>query len=272
MPSVVPSQQSNFNPRTPVGCDALRKVKWCIYRIFQSTHPSGVRPPSEVMMTIALLISIHAPQWGATQPEAEPSPVDVFQSTHPSGVRLSRRRSTCASKSFQSTHPSGVRRGTTPSRSDDCGFQSTHPSGVRRSIHRPGNSSTDFNPRTPVGCDDQFLPLRHRRRISIHAPQWGATEGRTFRFSEIKPFQSTHPSGVRPSQAMYYRGVSKISIHAPQWGATARLSSLGLRVLDFNPRTPVGCDDGLDFFLGHVHISIHAPQWGATGSRQGTIP
>ncbi len=32
----------------------------------------------------------------------------------------------------------------------------------------------------------------------------------------------------------------------------------------FNPRTPVGCDDGCECRTQSGEISIHAPQWGAT--------
>ena len=32
-------------------------------------------------------------------------------------------------------------------------FQSTHPSGVRRVAASHRGTATDFNPRTPVGCD-----------------------------------------------------------------------------------------------------------------------
>ena len=58
-----------------------------------------------------------------------------------------------------------------------------------------------------------------------------------------------------------------ISIHAPQWGATlAEFGDAG-RGLDFNPRTPVGCDRTTrDTQAGYPLISIHAPQWGATDS------
>ena len=55
-------------------------------------------------------------------------------------------------------------------------------------------------------------------------------------------FQSTHPSGVRLVGQQQLGGLVDISIHAPQWGATIwfypRLSGF----IDFNPRTPVGCD------------------------------
>ena len=77
--------------------------------------------------------------------------------------------------------------------------------------------------------------------ISIHAPQWGATYRRA--------------GGRRAGQ---------ISIHAPQWGATCqRLYRLAAHI-DFNPRTPVGCDAAGAEVRGLVRISIHAPQWGAT--------
>ena len=121
----------------------------------------------------------------------------------------------------------------------------------------------NFNPRTPVGCD----------------------RGRFLRFAGIK-IQSTHPSGVRPSPTHWPRYSSAISIHAPQWGATNPKRYEFCKRTDFNPRTPVGCDNtgrrcsrarwhfnprtpvGCDPGSGNheqTHdISIHAPQWGAT--------
>ena len=99
-----------------------------------------------------------------------------------------------------------------------------------------------FNPRTPVGCDvskSVFPP--NVSRISIHAPQWGATIipcGFTYygaisihapQWGATKSFEHGSKHGV-------------ISIHAPQWGATWGETG-GLQIqLNFNPRTPVGCD------------------------------
>ena len=147
-----------------------------VLNVFQSTHPSGVRPcNSGVWRHVAdfnprtpvgcdsyrkqrvhvRAISIHAPQWGATA---------ISNST------------AAASTAFQSTHPSGVRRYSGGSGSSPDLFQSTHPSGVRHlehgwmlipdsiSIHAPQWGATGdyayrhgvqvyFNPRTPVGCD-----------------------------------------------------------------------------------------------------------------------
>ncbi len=122
---------ADFNPRTPVGCDFLLGV----------------------FIVADIVISIHAPQWGATSGEIWIGTYTVFQSTHPSGVR-------------------------------PCPLH-TLP------------ASANFNPRTPVGCDRapyiRFLHLP----ISIHAPQWGATQYQRRIFRRLE-----------------------ISIHAPQWGAT----------------------------------------------------
>ncbi len=102
---------SCFNPRTRMGCDALKSGVSSNERKFQSTHPHGVRhyltlslllsicfnprtrmgcdTPALVRFSI-LRVSIHAPAWGAT----DSSPMHVyyyqFQSTHPHGVRHSR--------------------------------------------------------------------------------------------------------------------------------------------------------------------------------------
>ena len=55
-----------------------------------------------------------------------------------------------------------------------------------------------------------------------------------------------------------------ISIHAPTWGATVSVMSSRQSMLNFNPRTHVGCDHKLLRFSSLFAISIHAPTWGAT--------
>ncbi len=170
------------------------------------------------------VISIHAPQWGAT-PNAKPSfSRSAFQSTHPSGVRLDGSKPSAAHFIFQSTHPSGVR---LPDRSHlqmfhvisihapQWGATKPHGAPSRLSTHfNPrtpvgcdhmfligGNTRTDFNPRTPVGCDQPHQRQLVGSLISIHAPQWGATDAGAY---------------------IYVDG--SISIHAPQWGATGPTS------------------------------------------------
>ena len=79
----------HFNPRTHVGCDVSStfiKTSWFLFQSthpcgvrqrllfdipivapFQSTHPCGVRRYSGLISFKHLLISIHAPMWGATK-------------------------------------------------------------------------------------------------------------------------------------------------------------------------------------------------------------
>ena len=141
-------------------------------------------------------------------------------------------------------------------------FQSTHPSGVRR---RHGGAETDmrdFNPRTPVGCDNLPTVGLGHLVISIHAPQWGATYGRGQR--RAGQGISIHAPQWGATEAFdKLTPELEISIHAPQWGATDRYvdAYTGLRfqsthpsgvrpwvifvlwaAMYFNPRTPVGCD------------------------------
>ena len=54
-----------FNPRTPVGCDNMMHLGNTV-AVFQSTHPSGVRRNHQQTRHDEGNISIHAPQWGAT--------------------------------------------------------------------------------------------------------------------------------------------------------------------------------------------------------------
>ena len=58
--------RSSFNPRTRVGCDPCVSLSPVVPKMFQSTHPRGVR----LQFTLV---------------SADDT---VFQSTHPRGVRL----------------------------------------------------------------------------------------------------------------------------------------------------------------------------------------
>ena len=84
---ILPASCTCFNPRTRVGCDQL-----CVNNLteplpFQSTHPCGVR--LMILRSIFyLLVSIHAPVWGATLIITRADSYCWFQSTHPCGVRL----------------------------------------------------------------------------------------------------------------------------------------------------------------------------------------
>ena len=82
-----------------------------------------------------------------------------------------------------------------------------------------------FNPRTRVGCDKGHLAeIISIKRISIHAPGWGATLPNQPIVTSKHPFQSTHPHGVRHYVPLDQFAQLSISIHAPAWGATLRTS------------------------------------------------
>ena len=165
-----------FNPRTPVGCDHTSTWMVSVVSVFQSTHPSGVRRlasalrgtaarfqsthPSGVRhlqlshLTYRFEISIHAPQWGATNTRLSALPcLGHFNPRTPVGCDRVRSSLGSSQSGFQSTHPSGVRLPSDYQSSYRSSFQSTHPSGVRRDYSRRWRVRYDFNPRTPVGCD-----------------------------------------------------------------------------------------------------------------------
>ena len=128
-----------------------------------------------------------------------------------------------AGECFNSRTREGCDRVATPVVGKVWVFQFTHPRGVRRRRRSsPYLMTTCFNSRTREGCD------RHRCRsvapwgVSIHAPARGATANapvtyangavsihapargatpRSVRSLPRRPFQFTHPRGVRPYSA-----------------------------------------------------------------------
>ena len=146
-----------------------------LYRMFQSTHPRGVR---------RMPMLIIRQKW-------------MFQSTHPRGVRPYR-----ASSRHPFYHCFNPRTRVGCDRRQrftqrGAAFQSTHPRGVRPLKIRRFMLPFSFNPRTRVGCDSISLIFKRRlqsfnprtrvgcdamekrgyiqRYVSIHAPAWGAT-------------------------------------------------------------------------------------------------
>ena len=77
--------------------------------LFQSTRPRGARPWHRRVQGCIVLISIHAPAWGATPLIHVARAQFLFQSTRPRGARLYRAIPKSMSKKFQSTRPRGAR-------------------------------------------------------------------------------------------------------------------------------------------------------------------
>ena len=126
--------------------------------MFQSTRPRGARQFG------ALDVGVH----------------EVFQSTRPRGARrfLLQRRYILAG-SFNPRARVGRDPGIDCSGIKVIGFQSTRPRGARRWATRPTHTGVNsFNPRARVGRDFVGpLLLQRQRKVSIHAPAWGATMG-----------------------------------------------------------------------------------------------
>ena len=150
----------------------------------------------------SVLISIHAPQWGATfrrtarhryrrdfNPRTpvgcdlsaqaryyvEPISIHAPQWGATKSVELLSRKAGISIHAPQwgatMTRPSTI--WTRPA------FQSTHPSGVRPADSATATQSDLFQSTHPSGVRRQaWIQAQDRRGISIHAPQWGATADR----------------------------------------------------------------------------------------------
>ena len=142
-----------FNPRTHVGCDAASSVA------IGSTIGISIHAPTWGATPLITgdyeraRISIHAPTWGATK-------VSVEQLTRfMISIHAPTWGATIGKNTFTITEL----------------FQSTHPRGVRRSYSLTAVITSNFNPRTHVGCDSDLEAYLQHKIISIHAPTWGAT-------------------------------------------------------------------------------------------------
>ena len=49
-----------------MGCDVSPEYDWFMRTVFQSTHPHGVRLLKVLLGYLTIIVSIHAPTWGAT--------------------------------------------------------------------------------------------------------------------------------------------------------------------------------------------------------------
>ena len=144
----------DFNPRTPVGCDRTPAHGRTVPTYFNPRTPVGCDLAASKPSNSPYMISIHAPQWGATARfQASELPGRYFNPRTPVGCDSTASVTRLRANSFQSTHPSGVRRFGQHAHVAAWRFQSTHPSGVRRTVRDNALHITDFNPRTPVGCD-----------------------------------------------------------------------------------------------------------------------
>ena len=243
-PSWTPRQRSqNFNPRTRMGCDQSIICTSAISSYFNPRTRMGCDKNLMDEKEAGSIISIHAPAWGATP--------DIFARTYEPAISIH-------APAWGATHRH-IR--------GDLGRRHFNPRTRMGCDQRPlrrSRAAFDFNPRTRMGCDQSIHngwmnpnDFNPRTRMGCDFA------GRSSRAGDIL-FQSTHPHGVRHSTGHNLGTANSISIHAPAWGATQTCSKRLCLILDFNPRTRMGCDVYLYNAQSSSVISIHAPAWGAT--------
>ena len=258
---------SSFNPRARVGRDSAAPSGGPHDVPFQSTRPRGARPQSLFLLHCLVLVSIHAPAWGATSTHrkwhgrshvsihapawgATPRSVVVLRrlvvSIHApawGATRHSRPQPVCARVSIHA--PAW---GATAMHRNACGFEWV-------SIHAPAWGATVLL-RVQV----------HSSEVSIHAPAWGATPGAAGRCGwcpgfnprarvgrdKSRPcntctpsmFQSTRPRGAR--QGVWVNDqLRRLFQSTRPRGARRAWKSIASPWSSFNPRARVGRDGGL---------------------------
>ena len=189
-------------------------------RVFQSTHPHGVRPPALVL----------------------PSPVFVFQSTHPHGVRPPASRGQ-RKKSIVSIHA--------PARGATVDWEAQYKATIV-SIHAPARGATaarvrlealeKFQSTHPHGVR-RCLRVIHLRQdvVSIHAPARGATINA---ISELGPYHVSIHAPARGATAYDVpSGLGKMCFNPrTRTGCDERRRERRSGRNSFNPRTRTGCD------------------------------
>ena len=120
-----------------MGCDWLDIIIDARLEVISIHAPQWGATPPYIAWDGWELISIHAPQWGATA-VADGDDVRGLISIHAPqwGATRNIEYELTKTDKFQSTHPSGVRPLRRPVCRIHAKFQSTHPSGVRHAASR----------------------------------------------------------------------------------------------------------------------------------------
>ena len=185
--------------------------------MFLPTRPRGARPDAVIDNLAIAAVSIHAPAWGATEPETTVMrPTSCFYPRARVGRDHSAQSRQALRLQFLSTRPRGARPRRDGGTTWKLEFLSTRPRGARQATRRPSGPPPSFLSTRPRGARRQRVN-RHAPAgtVSIHAPAWGATCGRWMEGQTVP-----------------------VSIHAPAWGATSRSSSScwAVKFLSTRPR------------------------------------
>ena len=168
--------------------------------MFQSTRPHGARRPQLHKRESAVRVSIHAPAWGATffivhniQFIAVSIHAPAWGATTGSSRRFPLRRS------FNPRARMGRDNNILAGVHLLYWFQSTRPHGARRKLRN-----------VPVVS----------RKVSIHAPAWGATPNLSVVQYSPLGFNPRARMGRDARDSSDSIDLMDVSIHAPAWGAT----------------------------------------------------
>ena len=144
---------------------------------------------------------------------------------------------------FNPRSPHGERLAVLAVQADTRRFQSTLPArGATWRCWEKEPTREDFNPRSP-----------HGERQTITNFQ-----------KSLDVFQSTLPARGATTASNPQRSGENISIHAPRTGSDKAGSKFFSRKHYFNPRSPHGERQDVDFMVMlHWYISIHAPRTGS---------
>ena len=195
------TETQGFDPRSRAGSDNLKPPAPKTTSVFRSTLPSGERRGMPATSAPAEIVSIHAPERGATGRQIKHGPPQVVSIHAPERGATMLREMYRIFAQFRSTLPSGERRSScSAEESLMVKFRSTLPSGERLD--------------TPAA-------IRFASYVSIHAPERGATIFSVRLGSSFLMFRSTLPSGERRLRPCAQHPRGKVSIHAPERGATA---------------------------------------------------
>gem|GEM_PF-92077 len=255
-----------FNPRARVGRDVISENSKTFRTSFNPRARVGRDPFSIITSLLEIIVSIHAPAWGATTPDRRARCVGpCFNPRARVGRDLLFVIFLLIVLLFQSTRPRGARR--VPDWPYSCRRRFNPRARVGRDRRRPRarGRQPSFNPRARVGRDGAALwseggsfCFNPRARVGRDSP-WGRAWIASLEFQSTRPrgarlwerdiyfsfrwFQSTRPRGARPASRMATILRTSVSIHAPAWGATPHHICCQSEILSFNPRARVGRDD-----------------------------
>ena len=145
---------------------------------FQSTRPRGARLQRYTYFILRGGVSIHAPAWGATAVDNDPTLLTAVSIHAPAWGATSALHLFHTSRGCFNPR---ARVGRDEFWINDQGsfawFQSTRPRGARQAqVYEITKGIRGFNPRARVGRDMGMLGmLQQQAPVSIHAPAWGAT-------------------------------------------------------------------------------------------------